>query len=1048
MSLTVSAHSYGRDAERALIEAVDRLKTESGRPDPLAPVTVVVPTSLAGYRIRRLLGRRPGGVVNVQVKPLRALLELIGSASLANAGRRPLPDSLRAETIREVARNGAPVFGDVPIDGPLLQHLVQRFDEFDELDRSQLDVIAAQSGLPAYLAGLYDAFLERTRDFYTNRDLANSATQALGRELVVLRDIGSVVVYLPGQLNPSQQEFLKELAVQTRVEMLIGLTGDRETVDEHSLAAWNHDAVSEPGEVPSAQRIVQSPDAEEEVRSAIREIAASLIAAEPTPLHRTAILYRQNVPYHRVCAEQLDAAGITWNGRNAQTLGQSIAGRTLSGLIGLMSEPTLSWANDVAPWLAAAPVRDLNGELAPVARWNQLARRANLHRHPQDWQVRLSRYRATCEVDLERLRRVGDESKPGRLLWVEAEIRELGDFSDFAARLARFAVETPERAIWSTYASRVQGQLQLLLGDRSGFAVQMSDEDDVELARWDDVQQLLTELSWLDDLEEATPDRFASAARRGLQRPTGHHRRFGDGVYVGPLSSAVGLQWDVVYILGAAEKSLPQPRSDDPLLSERLRVSAALPVAADQLRRERADYLIALHSADRRVLSYPRADTRAQQARLPGRWLLESATELNAGERIYASKIDRAPSRVVAAIPSFEGALLGSETPADLHEFDLRRIRLAPQPLNHYLAREIQSLGRGLIQRRERWRPLLTRWDGLIAEGAAAAVSVPHSPGALQDWATCPYRYFLGRVLRIEERDDARDELQISALDKGSLMHDILDQFFRQTESHPSPGERWPRSERQRLETIAIEMLDEARQRGLTGHDLLWRRDRQEILNDLETLLARDDEHRAREHTRQVASELVFGRLPDSQAEVELVLAEGGSLQLRGMIDRVDQSTTDDRFIVIDYKTGREFPTASDLRQDPLVGGRVLQLPVYALAARQVYDLDPTATVSSAYWFITDRAGFKYNRVDWDEEHTQQFEQAVNLVVKNIRLGRFPANPGADDHRERTSNCRFCSFDPVCPVDRSARWKQSRQDPRLADYMALSGEASEETDGA
>ncbi|MYG90175.1 MAG: hypothetical protein F4188_01425 [Chloroflexi bacterium] len=82
--------------------------------------------------------------------------------------------------------------------------------------------------------------------------------------------------------------------------MLIGLTGDRETVDEHSLAAWNHDAVSEPGEVPSAQRIVQSPDAEEEVRSAIREIAASLIAAEPTPLHRTAILYRQNVPYHRV----------------------------------------------------------------------------------------------------------------------------------------------------------------------------------------------------------------------------------------------------------------------------------------------------------------------------------------------------------------------------------------------------------------------------------------------------------------------------------------------------------------------------------------------------------------------------------------------------------------------------------------------------------------------------------------------------------------------------------------------------------------------------
>lgn len=1048
MSLTVSAHSYGRDAERALIETIDRLKSESGRPDPLAPVTVVVPTALAGYHIRRLLGRRPGGVVNVQVRPLRALFELIGSASLAKTGRRPLPDSLRAETIREVARDGAPVFGDVPVDGPLLQHLVQRFDEFDELDRSQLDVIAARSGLPAYLVGLYDALLERTRGFYTNRDLANSATQALGREPVVLRDIGSVVVYLPGQLNPAQRAFLKALAAHTRVETLIGLTGDREAVDQHSLESWSQDPDTESEQLPSAQQIVQSPDAEEEVRCAIREIAASLVAEEPTPLHRTAILYRQSVPYQRICAEQLDAAGITWNGRNAQTLGQSVAGRTLSGLIGVMSEPTLSWSSGVAPWLAAAPVRGVNGELAPIARWNQLARRANLHRPPQEWQVRLGRYRATCEVDLARLRRVGDESKPGRLPWVEAEIRELDDFSDFAEQLARFAVQTPERASWSTYAGRLQGQLQLLLGDRSGFAVQMSDEDDVELARWDDVQQLLTELSWLDDLEDATPDRFASAARRGLQRPTGHHRRFGDGVYVGPLSSAVGLQWDVVYILGAAEKSLPQPRSDDPLLSERLRASAALPVAADQLRRERADYLIALHSADRRVLSYPRADMRAQQGRLPGRWLLESATELNAGERIYASRIDRAPSRVVAAIPSFEGALLGSETPADVHEFDLKRIRHAPQPLNHYLAREVKSLGRGLTQRRERWRPVLTRWDGMIAEGAASVVGAPHSAGALQDWATCPYRYFLGRVLRIEERDDPRDELQISALDKGSLMHDILDQFFRQTESQPSPGQRWPGSDRQRLETIAIEMLDDARQRGLTGRDLLWRRDRQEILNDLQTLLARDDEHRAREHTRQIASELVFGRLPDSQAEVELVLAEGGSLQLRGMIDRVDRSTTAGRVIVIDYKTGKEFPRASELKQDPLVGGRFLQLPVYALAARQVYDLEPTATVSSAYWFITDRAGFKYNRIDWNEEHTQRFEQAVNLIARNIQLGRFPANPGADDHRERNSNCRFCSFDPVCPVDRSARWKLNQHDPRLADYLTLSREAPEETDRA
>ena len=968
MTLTVSAHTYGREAERALIAAIDRLKTDSGRRDPLAPVTVIVPTALAGYHIRRSLGRRAGGVVNVQVKPLRALIELIGSASLANEGRRPLPDSLRAETIRNVAQDGAPVFGDVPIDGPVLQQLMQRFDEFDELERSQLDLIKTQVGLPAYLVGLYDTFRERTRSYYTNRDLAESATDALERQPVALRDVGSVIVYLPAQLNGSQRAFLQALAAHTRVEVLLGLTADWEAVDRHTLESWNQDPDSGPRQVPTAQQIVQSPDAEEEVRSAIRHMAASLGSDQPTALHGTAILYRQAEPYQRICAEQLDAAGITWNGRNAQTLAQSIAGRTLSGLIGLMSEPAITWANDVAPWLAAAPIRDSGGEQAPVARWNQLARRANLHRNPQDWTTRLRQYRASCEADLERLRRVGDDSKPGRRPWVEAEIRELDDFTGFAAQLARVALDTPERASWSTFVVRARSQLEMLLGNRSQFAAHVSDDDE-ELARWDDVQQLLTELSWLDDLEDTTPERFASAARRSLERSAGHHGRFGDGVYVGPLSSAVGLRWDVAYIVGAAEKSLPQPGSEDPLLTDQLRARASLPVAADQIRRERADYLIALHSAEHRVLSYPRADMRAQRARLPGRWLLESATELNEGERIYASKIDRAPARVVQSTPSFEGALLGAATPADIHEFDLTSIRRSPQPLDHYLAGEIRSLGRGLIQRRERWRPLLTRWDGLIADGAAEAVSTPHSAGALQDWATCPYRYFLGRVLRIEERDDPRDELQITALDKGSLIHDILDQFFRQTESQPTSGSGWSPQDRQRLEQLATEKLDEAHQQGLTGRELLWRRDRQRMLNDLQALLGQDDEHRNKLHSHQVDSELVFGELPDSRAAVDFTLDNGEVLPLRGIIDRVDRSSLDDQMIVIDYKTGSERPKKSELNQDPVVGGRYLQLPIYALAARRVYGLDSRATVGSAYWFISERAGFKYNPIDWDEQN-------------------------------------------------------------------------------
>jgi hypothetical protein len=1048
MPLVVSAHTYGAEAQNALVEAIDRLKRGGDRYDPLAPVTIVVPSSQSGYHIRRWLGRRAGGIVNVQIRPLLALLELIGSTALTTAGRRPLPEVRRSEAIRAVAEAGPPVFGDVPVDGGVLQVLTQRFREFDQCGREQLDLIARQGDLPAYLVGRYDAYQEEIQRFYTERDLAIAATDALQRRPGLLRDIGSVVLFLPGDLTDAERGFLDALSRHSEVQVLLGLSGDVETVDRHTLRSWDIDPDRVQERKPTAQRIVQAPDAEEEVRSAIREIAASLHAADPTPLHRTAIVYRQAEPYQRICAEQLDAAGIAWNGRNSLTLGQSIAGRTLDGLLRLISGSPIGWANDVAPWLAAAPIRDGDGQLAPTARWNQLARRANLLRGADDWTARLERYRATLRGDLERLQRTADDSKPGRLPWVQAEIAQIGDLTEFATQLAQFVGETPPEAPWSEYASQVRRQLVRLLGSREIFAKQASGDDDLELARWDDVQTLLDELSWLDDLSQSTAERFVAAARRGLARPTGHHNRIGDGVYVGPLKSAVGMQWDVLYIVGAAEKSLPETRSEDPLLADQLRAQVSLPGAADHMRRERSDYLAALHSATRRVLSYPRADMRAQRANLPGRWLLESATTLNGGERVYASKIDQASQAVVEATASFESAVRSSSMPADRQEFDLRSIRSVDWPDRHFLSDLCPALGRGFEQRDQRWRRELTRWDGLIAGGASEVTAQPHSASALQDWATCPYRYFLGRVLRIEERDEARDELQITAMDKGSLIHEILDEFFQEGSAQPRPGEHWPDSDRRRLEAIATRKLDEANQRGITGRELLWRRDRRRILNDLQTLLVQDDERRAAGHSQQIASELVFGALPDSQTDAELRLGDGSVLQLRGMIDRVDRSAQSGRVIVIDYKTGSEFPKGSELRNDPLVGGRFLQLPVYAHAARRVYGLAHDETVDSAYWYISERGEFKYNPVEWNPEKTAGFARAVNLIVDHVRSGRFPANPGGEDHRARGAHCAFCSFDAICPADRRRHWDRIKLAPELADYVELSEGPDEEASEA
>ena len=86
---------------------------------------------------------------------------------------------------------------------------------------------------------------------------------------------------------------------------------------------------------------------------------------------------------------------------------------------------------------------------------------------------------------------------------------------------------------------------------------------------------------------------------------------------------------------------------------------------------------------------------------------------------------------------------------------------------------------RALAARLRRNAQTFTEYDGVINLGDEQVAPEHWSASALQRYATCPYRYFLGNVLRLNAVSEPGDDAEISPLERGSLIHRILERWVR-----------------------------------------------------------------------------------------------------------------------------------------------------------------------------------------------------------------------------------------------------------------------------
>jgi ATP-dependent helicase/nuclease subunit B len=1021
MSSRVITTSYGRAALDALRTVVAEVK----RNDPLEPVTLLLPNNIAGIVARRHLARgirvgRPG-IAGLYLATLPRLAEQLASPRLTAAGRRPATRPIAAAAWRAVLSEDAGLFEQVAEHPATIRALTDAHRELRDLSEPALDTVSAETPLGGDLVRLHrEVSVGLSERWYDPTDLLYTAAHIVSEQPERVDEMGAIVLYLPQALTQAETALAAALADHADLTVLAGLTGEPRADEavRRTLRRLGLEPTEPQPPTPRATEVFNASDADDEVRCLVRDVAETLAA---TPAHRVAILYGTSTPYARLLHEHLGAAGISLNGPGVRAVHERATARYLLEVLAL-AEPDLPRA-DLFRALAEAPTRTFDGSLVPVSRWERISRSAGVV-SGDDWQQRLTIYadHEQQTIDTERER---EDSYPSRIERAERNIAAASELLAFASTLRTRLQLGQTLTTWTDLSEWASELFHDLTGNGDRLSSLPPEEQYAAAA----VESVLRSLPSLDAMGATASFRaLRDVLELELENALPRVGRFGDGVLVAPVSTAIGLDVDVVYVLGLAEDVYPGRLHEDALLPEQVRdaTEGELPSYRERVDSKHRHLLAAFASATRVVASYPRGDLRRHSQRIPSRWLLPTMRALSGDEKLAATDVGTSWDGL-AQSPSYASSLT-TDPPATEQEWRVRAAS-ARQDLHD----PVVDNGVTMIQARA--SDPLTRFDGNLGgvDGLPDYTNgeLTISPTGLETYADCPHQFFVKRLLKVEPIEQPEELVTISALDIGNLMHKTFEYLVKElADDLPSYGEPWMPEHKRRLAEIADATAREFEAEGLTGHPRLWQRERVRILADLAWMLDDDSAWRDERVARVVASELSFGMNGAPPVEVRV---PGGRVRLRGSADKIDQGK-DGTLYVTDIKTGSMTSFKGLGEADPVLGGTKLQLPVYAHAARQQLD-EPTTPVEASYWFVRKDRG-KRIPVPLTPIVEQTYAHALGVIVSSIAAGMFPPRP-PDQPDYGYVKCAYCNPDGVGYGEARPRWERKRLDPALAAYVGL-----------
>ncbi len=1065
--------------------------------EPFNPLLILVSSKLLGLHLRRLLAEQGTPHFNLRFKTLEEFAREISLPHLLHQGKTEIPSHADELLIGNILKSLALqdqgfYFRDISDRQGFHRAILATLKDLKDGCLSPGDIVPLLENRKVKehlhhsklkdLSRLWEAYEERLKKlhWYDESDLMMKGSQWV-RDSSQLKETPKILVYGFYDFNTVQKKFLRACFSDREATFFLPYestpafefvkpamdwlreNGFKEVSARTSKAQPRQAFLDhlcrhlfKSGEEvkpsPDVLQIISAPGEPREVREIIR-MMRQVSQKRGIPLHEMGVLLRSPRDYFRLFREAFDGLGIDPYLRDGLPFIETEAGRSLLLLLDIIKRNfSRQSVMEFATFARINPSLLTSQGEEPLypPQWDAISIQAGIVEGEKEWEERLARLKQSWKEKTETDGGEGEEKKGIS----KENLIALDQLIEFIKKLSRSLKELKTSNSWGGHVKGLIKAFESL--------VEQGDESLL-------IKQAIRRLSELDDTG-IPPSRadFARLVEEVLEEevlPIGKFQR--NGPTVGNLMAARGVPFRMMILPGVVEKSFPPPIRQDAILldQERKALNLALsgketnplPFKAEgRLDEERLLFRLATGAAkEKLILSFPRIEIGTGRERLPSSFLLATVKAMT-GRSINFQEFEKFQG--FSRLSLSEVGVSNPEKALDEVEYDLsigqREIGKKRLEAMLYLKEISPFFGKGLRLESSQWeKNTFTPFEGIVSSKEACKIlkechSISKksiSPTRLENYASCPYQYFLKVILEIEPLTEPEKVSKISPSDKGKLIHSILYKFF--TDLKKAKGDRFSLEQKdlERLLRIAKKEFIEFEQRGVTGYPMFWEVEKKSILDDLIHLF--DEEMRNKDFV-PAYFEVSYGmKLPGSQrseisTEKPILITLGEQeISLRGRVDRIDLKEEGGKVKakVIDYKSGVAYAKPNDFQ-----GGTTLQLPLYLFASDYLLKvLRKDMEVECAeYYYLQERR--KKRHVPFESSELEKREEDLHNIIRTItggiENGMFIANP--------SNFCRNCDFKLVCGTWGRFLFDRKKTDPRVKEYLKMrEGEGEDEKDG-